>query len=500
LSTVSSVDDAVRAAGAARPGGIALVTEAGTAPAGLTWRDLDSRTSTLAERLEELVGRCAGPCVIEIGNGRSMPDLLLLVAALRAQAPVLLLDRDAPDDEQQAIRAELLRAGISLAAVEPGEAETEIAHRWLVSTTAGGTRLRLPGHALLLCSSGTTGRPKLVIETTLRRAAAVPARPRATAALNWQAGQTQLVIGQLHHAAPLTFFVHGLTDGNRLVVPTRFAPSIAMDLIEDQRVEWFQATPAQLQRMARWLCRHTGDLQTLRGVLHMSAPCPPQIKRFWIDRVGPEKVFEIYGASEGLGTTVASGQEWLARPGTVGRGFMTQIRVLDNKLRRLPSGDVGMVFLRNRAASSSPVYLNGDGPRTAPDGFRTVGDHGHVDDDGYLYLTPRRVDVINVGGENVYPAEVEDVLVRFPGVADAAVTGTVDDLLGSRPVALVTAWPDTNLKEREIKEFCTGRLSGFKRPVRVLVVDEIPRTGSGKVDRARIAALVSRMPTHPERR
>lgn len=255
-------------------------------------------------------------------------------------------------------------------------------------------------------------------------------------------------------------------------------------------MHWLQATPLQLQRMAAWLQRHPADVGSLRGVLHMSAPCPPPVKRFWIDQIGPERVFEIYGATEGIGMTVASGREWLTHPGTVGKGFFTQLRILDEKMTPLPPGGSGLVFLRSPAASPPRYLRDAGGLRISPDGFRSLGDHGHLDQEGYLYLEPRRVDMINVGGENVYPSEVEAVLTRCPGVADAAVTGMADDRLGTRPVAFVTCWPGVQLSEREAIGFCRPHLSRFKLPKRVLVVAEIPYTSSGKIDRRKLPELL----------
>jgi bile acid-coenzyme A ligase len=483
----SEVDRALRAASLANPAAEALITGPGPPGTTLTWADLDRRTAEVAASLEDAVRACgAGSWAIEVGTGKADPSLLLLIAALRTDLPLVLLDESASDDERQAARDELHRTGVSLLVPSAAASATPLEVHHAPERATGP----LPRHAIVLASGGTTGRAKLIVDPTLRQPTSPARRLSVTARLNWSADQTQLVIGRLHHAAPLTFFLRGLIDRNRLVVPQRFAPSIAARLITEQRVHWLQATPLQLQRMAAWLQRHPADTGSLRGVLHMSAPCPPPVKRFWIDQTGPDRVFEIYGATEGIGMTVARGDEWLARPGTVGKGFFTQLRILDETMTPLPPGRSGLVFLRSLAASPSRYLREGGGLQMSPDGFCSLGDHGHLDEQGYLYLEPRRVDMMNVAGENVYPSEVEAVLTRCPGIADAAVTGVADDRLGTRPVAFITCWPGVQLSERDVIGFCLQYLSRFKLPKRVLVVDEIPYSSAGKIDRGKLPALL----------
>jgi bile acid-coenzyme A ligase len=490
-ATGSAVDHALRTAAGIMPSREALAVDPGTAGTTFTWRDLERRTAHLAANLNELAAaRAPGALVVEIVSDRSAAVLLRLVAAFRTALPVVLVDRAAADEERAAVRERLDRAGVSVLRWTPDDAGPLVSRAPARSTMRPGGDPVLPPHSLVLASGGSTGRPKLIVDAVSRRPASHP-RLKVTSKLGWQADQTQLVIGRLHHAAPLMFFLRGLIDGNRIVIPTRYAPSIAVRLIEEQRVQWMQATPFQLERIAAWLKKKSGDLSGVRGVLHMSAPCPPSVKRFWIDLVGAEQVFEIYGATEGLGMTVATGSEWLARPGTVGRGFFTRVKVLDEALRPLPAGASGLVYLRSLGERAAPVYLGGGAALTSPDGFRSVGDHGTLDEDGYLYIEPRRTDLINVAGENVYPAEVEAVLVRCPGVVDAAVTAVPDDRLGTRPVALVTCWAATAPNERDVIAFCRGRLSGFKVPRQVYVVKRIPHTAAGKIDRRRVADMVA---------
>lgn len=484
----SAVDRALRAAAQAAPSREGMVIDHGTTGTTFVWRDLDRQTAQLARHLDEsAAAHAGGACAVEIAIDRTSVALLRLVAALRTDLPVILIDPSAAGEERQMVRERLRRAGVSVLEWVPGDSGLLVRRP---ATAEPARHAVLPPHSLVLASGGTTGRPKLIVDAMSRRPSS-HARLQVTSRLGWRADQTQLVIGRLHHAAPLMFFLRGLIDGNKIVVPSRYAPSIAVRLIEEQRVQWMQATPFQLERMAAWLRKSPGDLSSLRGVLHMSAPCPPSVKRSWIDRIGAERVFEIYGATEGLGMTVATGTEWLARPGTVGRGFFTRVKILDEAMRPLPARASGLIFLRSLGGRSAPVYLGGtDTSLTSPDGFRSVGDYGFLDDDGYVYIEPRRTDMINVAGENVYPAEVEAVLVRCPGVVDAAVTAVPDDRLGARPVALVTCWPDRPLNERDVIAFCHGRLSRFKVPRQVHVVERIPHTTAGKIDRKGVAEML----------
>lgn len=431
-----------------------------------------------------------GSWAVEIGNNNTDATLLLLIAALRTDIPIIMRDQTATETEQEAIREEFRRLGISIVSAADDDHLQNLLCVINASTTSkeAVSRPLLP-NSFVLSSGGSSGRPKLVVDAGLRQSSGGNTRTRVTTRLNWSADQIQLVTGRLHHAAPLTFFMYGLLDGNQLVVPSRFVPSAAVRIIEDLRVNWFEATPFQLQSMAAWLQRHSANLECLRGLLHMASPCPPATKQFWHTKIGPERVFEMYGATEGIGTTIANGTEWLARPGTVGRGYFTQVRILDEAMVPQPRGQVGLVFMRTLGRTKS-TYLRGGNSSLSPDGFLSVGDRGHLDNDGYLFLEPRMVDLLNVAGENVYPAEIERVLVQCPGIADAGVTGVPDAKLGVRPIAFVTHWPGEIITQREVIAFCGKHLARFKVPKQIVVIDEIPRNSAGKIDRVGLAALI----------
>jgi bile acid-coenzyme A ligase len=492
----SAVDQALLVGGTPDPGRLALVTNPGAPGGSLTRPECESRTGEIAGRLVALADELrAGHFVVEVGNDNTTASLLLLIAAFRTDVPVFVRNQLAADDEQAAVRDELLRAGVSIISAVPGDGGNSRFDITRSPVEAGSALAApLPPAVVVLATGGTAGRPKLVLDTALRRSGAASRASRVTSRLNWTVGQTQLVPGRLHHAASLTFFYHGLLDGNCLIVPRRFVAAAAVQLIAEQRVNWLQATPVQLERMASSSGFARASTDSLRGVLHMSASCPASVKRAWIDRIGAQRVFEIYGATEGIGVTIARGDEWLARPGTVGRGFLTQLRILDDQMTPRRPMESGLVFMRSLGRSSSAYLRHSADLRVSPDGFRSVGDHGYLDKDGFLYLEPRRTDLISVGGENVYPAEVERVLGRFPAIAGAAVAAVPDERLGSRPLALVTCWPGMEPGEQEIIAFCREHLSSFKVPRKIIVVTEIPHTPAGKIDRNRLARMVAELP------
>ncbi|GIH11873.1 AMP-binding protein [Rugosimonospora africana] len=450
------------------------------APVALDWSTVDSVTAALAERL-----LAADPGLAALAMDNTMGSVLTLVAAARTELPLWVRPTGRGTDAHRAAAERALTdRGIAVLPVAA-------AGRDLVTgppVPARGTA-RLPPHALVLGSGGSSGRPKWTVDTVMRRRPLRPLSTRPVHRLNWQPGRAQLVTGPLEHAATLTFFLEGLADGNPLVVQRRFDPDAAVDLAARWDVRWLQTTPYQLGRLAATAAQRPDALAGVRGLLHTAAPCPERVRRFWLDRLGAESVFEMYGASEGIGVTLARGDEWLARPGTVGRGFWTEIRILDERRRPVPAGVVGDVFMRTgRPARRDPWAGLNPSVVATPDGFRSVGDRGRLDPEGYLFLASRELDLINVGGENVYPAEVEQVLLEHPDVIDAMVVGEPDPVFGARPhawVVLRDAVPGDRRDgyEQRLKAHCRAALPPFKVPATVRFETELPRTAAGKLQR-----------------
>lgn len=193
-----------------------------------------------------------------------------------------------------------------------------------------------------------------------------------------------------------------------------------------------------------------------------------------------------YGMTENLGLTSLRGDEWLTHPGSVGRGFReTEIRILDEHGQPMPVGEIGEVFLR-APMNDTYRYLGGAAPAApTPDGFRSAGDLGRLDEDGYLYIADRRTDMIISGGANVFPAEVENALIAHPGIVDVVVLGLRDAEWGRRVHAVVQLADDAAaVSESDVIAYAKNRLARYKVPKTVEFVDEIPRTAATKVSRS----------------
>jgi bile acid-coenzyme A ligase len=230
--------------------------------------------------------------------------------------------------------------------------------------------------------------------------------------------------------------------------------------------------------------REGADLSSLEAVWHMAAPCPPWLKIAWMEWLGPERIWELYGGTEGIGTTVIRGDAWLERPGSVGQALEgTRLAILDDAGRECAPGVIGEVCFDVPVAPYR--YLGGE-PRRRGSSWQSLGDVGHLDADGFLYLADRRDDLILRGGANIYPAEIEAVLDRHPQVASSAVVGLACPELGQRVHAIVQ--PSGALSLEDLHAFCATHLAKYKLPESYEVVLSPVRDDAGKVRRSRLRA------------
>jgi long-chain acyl-CoA synthetase len=336
--------------------------------------------------------------------------------------------------------------------------------------------------ASMLYTSGTTGRPKGV-----NRPAVVAASPTAEAAAYTAGRSVHLCTGPLYHAAPLTFSLalpH--TFGAAVVMMDGWDAERALQLVERHRVSHTHMVPTMFHRMLALpeAVRRAANLSSLQYVLHGAAPCPVPLKRALIEWLGPI-VHEYYAATEGVGSMVDS-ETWLRKPGTVGKPAEAgHLRILDEAGRDLPAGTAGAVYLRAPEGAKFTYYKDDDKTRQAFVGDHyTLGDVGYLDEDGYLFLTDRSANLIISGGVNIYPAEVEAVLLMHPAVSDVGVIGVPDAEWGEsvKAVAMVQAGHVASPElASELIAFCRERLAHFKCPRSVDFVEVLPRQDNGKL-------------------
>ena len=360
----------------------------------------------------------------------------------------------------------------------------------------------------MLYTSGTTGRPKGVDRPP--PGAAPPAGsppsalPDAGVALAVAVGQAarqngaadrHLCTGPLYHAAPLAFSLAGpLAAGCGVVLMDGWGAEETLRLIAEHGVTHSHMVATMFHRLLALPeeVRHRYDLSSLRFVIHGAAPCPVAVKRSLIDWLGPI-VYEYYAATEGGGTFVGP-EEWLTKPGTVGRPFHPELlKIYDDEGRQRLAGEIGTVYMRAPAAGRFRYYK--DEAKTAGSyigDFFTLGDHGYLDDDGYLFLTGRSAELIIAGGVNIYPAEIDAVLLTHPAVADAGTIGIPNEEWGEEVKAVVELKDGIAASAglaAEIIAFCRERLAAYKLPRSIDFVTDMPRHDNGKLYRARLRAL-----------
>lgn len=331
-----------------------------------------------------------------------------------------------------------------------------------------------------MASGGSTGRPKLIEAGGSSRIPAAIGSP-----LGAQPDDVNLISVPLSHNTGFTTAVMGLLLGHHLVLMPRFEAHEFLSLVNDYRVTYLATVPTIMQRLLPVYRANpmVYDLTSIRRFWHLAAPCPPAIKEAWIEILGAEVVWELYGGTELQALTFISGDQWLTHRGSVGQVVTGEMTVLSDDGQVCAPGEVGEIFMRPNPGSA-PTYRYVGATARSRDGWDSLGDLGYFDGDGFLYLSDRRVDMFTVGGRNTYPAEIENALSEHPEVLSCLVVGVPHDDLGQVPYALVQA--DGVLDETSLQEFLRGRLEGYKVPQTVEFVDRPLRDDAGKARRSAV--------------
>jgi|GEM_PF-1097436 Acyl-CoA synthetases (AMP-forming)/AMP-acid ligases II len=440
-----------------------------------SWSELEGAIDSTAAWLLSIGARPGSRIAVALPNGAG--HIVVTQAAWRLGATVVPVDPSLP----AASLAELVERvdAVTVVAVWPGALQPR--------SSPCGYRLADP-HSIL-STGGTLGAPRLAVQpgTLWGRLDGPPDRLRHGYGLADR--QTQLVTLPLHHGFGFGYaHQYGLAYGHCLVIQESFDAEGALALIERWQIQVLATVPTALGRMARVAAFATCDLSSIEVLLHGAAPCPVAVKQKWMDRVGAHRVVEAYGATEVSIDCVIRGDEWLGRPGSVGRPVGCAIEIRGETGTTRPSGEVGEIYVRPvdpRAAHPDVIGAQVGAARAA----RPTGDVGYLDDEGYLYVVGRGALQLLCGGVTVHVEEVEATLAAHPDVQDVAVVGLAHEDLLEVPHALVCLEDGACSDLPELMRWCRERLTAAQVPRSMEIVSDLPRSPVGKLDRARVREI-----------
>ena len=449
----------------------------------VSWEEFDKRANQRARQLVSLGVKKDDLVAVMLPNGCAFHEAV--AAIWRAGATPLLLPSKLPGREAN----ELLQLAAPACVIGEVASDQNIPVISARSSLDGYSDEAVDDvgarHWKAVASGGSSGRPKIIVDKT--PAFVDMARP-PFAGLGFREGGVMLNPGPLYHNLPFLFTSYAVIAGSQVVGMSRFDPEECLRLIELHKVEVISLVPTMMQRI--WTLpegvRNAYDVSSLQYVWHMSAPCPHWVKRGWIEWLGAEKVFEVYGGTEAGGCAI-SGPEWLHKPGSVGRPMIPgSLRILRDDGSEAAAGEVGEVYFSAEARKKFE-YIGAEAKADRSGGY-SIGDLGYIDDDGYLFLADRRSDLILRGAANIYPAEVEAVLDEHPSIATSTVVGLPGGDLGERVHAIIQLRAGETLDLTSIASHVAERLAKYKWPASYELSEQALRDDAGKVRRSALKA------------
>jgi acyl-CoA synthetase (AMP-forming)/AMP-acid ligase II len=483
--------------GITRPDATAVIGDTGS----ITWQELDCQTNALARGFAELGLQSGERIAILCRNGIELVESLVASAKLGGHALMLntsfaadelkgVLERERPqvlvyDGEFASLVRDSTPAGVSTVVAAPGDEPAAERTLAALRDSHPDTPLDPPAEEgrMVILTSGTTGAPK---GARIARASGLEPLAWYLSVVPIQAGSVALIPAPLFHAHGLGQFTITTALGCTVVLPHAFDAEQTLSLIAQHRVEVLVVVPTMLKRIMDLDAETRGryDTDTLRVVVCSGSALDPKLARAFMSEFGPV-VYNLYGSTEVAWATIATPQDLLEAPGTVGRPPPhTRLAILDEAGNVLPPGATGHIFVAHEMLFEG--YTDPAKDRARVDGMLTPGDLGHVDEQGRLFIDSREDDMIVSGGENVYPGQVEEVLREHPDVTDAVVLGVEDERFGQRLVAFVVPRAGSGLREDDALSFSREHLARFKVPREVHLRDDFPRNALGKVLRRKL--------------
>lgn len=425
-------------------------------------------------------GQRSGLYYLPIGASLTPPEAAYILADSGAKALVV-------DAAHAAFVGDLLRAEPALNCLPVFSlGEDDQTNLWQAAFAATGPMPEALEGDDMMYTSGTTGKPKGVRRPLKLGPWGSDARraQRLRDLFGMDENTVFLSPAPLYHAAPMRFTMTVLRLGGTVALLERFSAEAALNAIMETGATHTQWVPTMFSRMLALPedVRARYHAPAHRTAIHAGAPCPLDVKRRMIDWFGPI-LHEYYSGTESVGFTHITSQDWLRKPGSVGQTWGCKVKILREDGTLCPAGESGLVYFSGKAKLEYHNAPDKTAEAQDAEGWATMGDIGHLDDEGFLYLTDRRAFTIVTGGVNVYPREVEDVLTADPRVSHAAVVGVPDPDFGEAVQAAIQPVPGTDPRAlaRDLFAACRAGLAPFKRPKRIAIVDALPITDSGKL-------------------